>query len=179
MVLHILANAFDNADGQLARLTKRGSRAGRALDGLADNLVFMSIYVHLCLRFIERRRLASRLAPRPCRRRQPCLAERGRGLLSECISLFCRGQRPRGVGLLRGRCRPNIDRLRWREQPWKKFLLRLYLNYIRQQEWLVPCLRELKRLADLRLTSPGDRRCLPKRKPPLDKWANCSRPIRG
>ena len=50
MVLHVLSNAFDNADGQLARLTNQGSRSGRALDGLADNLVFLSIYAHLCLR---------------------------------------------------------------------------------------------------------------------------------
>ena len=51
MFLHVLCNAFDNADGQLARLTKQGSRAGRALDGLADNLVFVSVYAHLCLRY--------------------------------------------------------------------------------------------------------------------------------
>ena len=42
---------LDNADGQLARLTKQGSRTGRALDGLADHLVFVSIYAHLCLRY--------------------------------------------------------------------------------------------------------------------------------
>ncbi|MEO8044634.1 MAG: CDP-alcohol phosphatidyltransferase family protein, partial [Spartobacteria bacterium] len=46
MALHVLCNAFDNADGQLARLTKQGSRSGRALDGLADNLVFISVYAH-------------------------------------------------------------------------------------------------------------------------------------
>ncbi|MEO7166025.1 MAG: CDP-alcohol phosphatidyltransferase family protein, partial [Chthoniobacterales bacterium] len=51
MFLHVLSNAFDNADGQLARLTRQGSRSGRALDGLVDNLVFFSIYVHLALRY--------------------------------------------------------------------------------------------------------------------------------
>ena len=34
MALHVLSNALDNTDGQLARLTNQGSRAGRALDGL-------------------------------------------------------------------------------------------------------------------------------------------------
>jgi hypothetical protein len=43
--------------------------------------------------------------------------------------------------------RREFDRLRWRAAPWKKFLLMLYLNYTRQQEWLAPRLRELKRAA--------------------------------
>ena len=41
----------------------------------------------------------------------------------------------------------EFDRLRWRAAPWKKFLLRLYLNYTRQQEWLAPSLSELERAA--------------------------------
>src|SRR5882724_13556358 len=50
MALHVFANALDNADGQLARLTGRQSREGRIIDSLADHLVFVSIYVHLALR---------------------------------------------------------------------------------------------------------------------------------
>ncbi|PYK19141.1 MAG: CDP-alcohol phosphatidyltransferase, partial [Verrucomicrobia bacterium] len=52
MVLHVCANAFDNADGQLARLTHRESREGRIIDSIADHLVFVSIYVHLTLRYL-------------------------------------------------------------------------------------------------------------------------------
>src|SRR5438477_4172541 len=52
MALHVFANDLDNADGQLARLTGRGSREGRVIDSLADHLVFVSIYVHLTLRYL-------------------------------------------------------------------------------------------------------------------------------
>src|SRR5882672_6417845 len=50
MVLHVCANALDNADGQLARLTHRESREGRIIDSVADHLVFVSVYLHLTLR---------------------------------------------------------------------------------------------------------------------------------
>ena len=50
MGLHVLSNAFDNADGQLARLTNTGSRAGRILDSISDHIVFLGIYLHLVLR---------------------------------------------------------------------------------------------------------------------------------
>src|SRR5919198_1059697 len=52
MVLHVFANALDNADGQLARLTNRQSRMGRVIDSLADHLIWVSIYVHLALRYL-------------------------------------------------------------------------------------------------------------------------------
>src|SRR6266480_6560350 len=50
MMLHVCANTLDNADGQLARLTRRESREGRIIDSIADHLIFLSIYLHLALR---------------------------------------------------------------------------------------------------------------------------------
>src|SRR6476619_6472890 len=50
MVLHVCANALDNADGQLARLTRQESRKGRIIDSVADHLGFASVYIHLTLR---------------------------------------------------------------------------------------------------------------------------------
>jgi phosphatidylglycerophosphate synthase len=52
MALQIVANAFDNADGQLARLQNRESRTGRMVDGLVDYLVWLGIYFHLVLRHV-------------------------------------------------------------------------------------------------------------------------------
>src|SRR5437667_11675399 len=52
MVFHVCANALDNADGQLARLTHRETREGRIIDSLADHIGFLSIYVHLTLRYV-------------------------------------------------------------------------------------------------------------------------------
>src|SRR5262249_11953314 len=50
MVLLVCANTLDNADGQLARLTRRESREGRIIDSIADHLTFVSVYLHLTLR---------------------------------------------------------------------------------------------------------------------------------
>ncbi len=50
MLLLIIADAFDSADGQLARMTKQYSRLGRILDGMAGDFWFISIYVCICLR---------------------------------------------------------------------------------------------------------------------------------
>lgn len=42
-----LSIVFDCADGMLARLKKNGSRFGRALDGLADYIVGLTIYISI------------------------------------------------------------------------------------------------------------------------------------
>lgn len=43
--LIVLAGVLDSADGQLARMTGQSSDLGRAIDGVIDNLVFMSCYI--------------------------------------------------------------------------------------------------------------------------------------
>lgn len=50
MILLILANTFDSADGQLARLTNNKTQLGRILDGLAGDVWFFIIYLALVLR---------------------------------------------------------------------------------------------------------------------------------
>lgn len=50
VLMIILAAVFDASDGQVARLTKRYSNLGRTLDGFADFLVYLSIYIALCVR---------------------------------------------------------------------------------------------------------------------------------
>lgn len=146
MGLHILSNAFDNADGQLARLTKQGSRAGRALDGLADNLVFISVYAHLCLRYTSgggsQFVWLLALAAGASHSLQGAAADYFRNAYLHFAESAGRAELDASDAL-----QVEFDRLRWRAQPWKKFLLRLYLNYTRQQEWLAPCLRNLKRVA--------------------------------
>ncbi len=146
MVFHVFSNALDNADGQLARLTKQGSRAGRALDGLADNLVFVSIYAHLSLRHIAGggSHLVWLLA---------LAAGMSHSLQSAAADYF----RNAWLYFAEGQARAELDSsedlqaefksLRWWDSPRRKFLLRLYLNYTRQQEWLAPRLSELKRKA--------------------------------
>src|SRR3981081_1465353 len=50
--LPCFANAREHADGHVSRLTNRHSPSGRVLDGIGDNLIYWSVYVHLCLRYL-------------------------------------------------------------------------------------------------------------------------------
>ena len=146
MVLHVCSNALDNADGQLARLTKQGSRTGRVLDGFADRLVFVSIYAHLCLRYTAGggSHFVWLLA----------LAAGASHSLQSAAADYCRNA---WLYFSQGKSLTGLDsshslqlefeHLSWRAAPWKKFLLRLYLTHTRLQEWLLPRLRELEQVA--------------------------------
>jgi phosphatidylglycerophosphate synthase len=50
MILLVIANSLDSADGQLARMTNDKTRIGRILDGMAGNIWFITIYISLCIR---------------------------------------------------------------------------------------------------------------------------------
>jgi phosphatidylglycerophosphate synthase len=49
--LMLLHSGLDAADGQLARVTGKGSPLGRFVDGLCDNVTFIAIYVSLVLSY--------------------------------------------------------------------------------------------------------------------------------
>ena len=53
MGLLILANSFDSADGQLARMTDNKTQLGRILDGVAGNIWFVLIYLMLTFRVVN------------------------------------------------------------------------------------------------------------------------------
>ena len=50
--LWVIADLLDSADGQLARMTNNKSKFGRILDGVAGNIIFLSIYLHLLVRMV-------------------------------------------------------------------------------------------------------------------------------
>jgi hypothetical protein len=146
MGLHILSNALDNADGQLARLTNRGSRVGRILDSLSDHIVFVGIYLHLVLRC-----LAGGASP------TIWLLGLVAGLSHAVQGGFADYARNAYLFLVAGRSRAEVDsstRLRadyeqllWRRDPWQKFLLRIYLNFTLGQEMFAPRLMRLRAAA--------------------------------
>lgn len=47
VLLFVLSDVLDSADGQLARLRGTSTRMGRILDGVADSARFLSLYAHL------------------------------------------------------------------------------------------------------------------------------------
>jgi phosphatidylglycerophosphate synthase len=147
MVLHVGANALDNADGQLARLTQQASREGRIVDSLVDHFVFLSIYLHLTLRY-----LVTGASPTIC---FLVVAAGISHALQAAAADYCRIAY---IYFLKGGSRSDFDtssalqasyrELNWRRQAWNKFLLALHLNYTRQQELLLPGLKRLRRTAE-------------------------------
>jgi hypothetical protein len=143
MALHVCANALDNADGQLARLTHRENRDGRIIDSIADHLVFLSIYVHLTLRY-----LVASSSP------AICLLALAAGISHALQGAAADYYRSSYLYFVTDRAgtgsdsssvlRSNYRELSWRTKPWNKLLLALYLNFTRQQELLSPHLRRLR-----------------------------------
>lgn len=141
MCLHVFANAMDNADGQLARLTNRQSPRGRVLDGIGDNLVFASVYVHLCFRFVAEGGSpgvwAVALLAGLSHRWQSAAAE------------FCRDAYLRfALGKMRSlelsADLRQYEAVKWSGHLLEKLLLKLHLGYVTEQEMLCPCLVRLE-----------------------------------
>jgi hypothetical protein len=143
MAFHVFANALDNADGQLARLTHRESREGRIVDSIADHAVFASIYVHLALRYVlggsSPAVLLLALAAGISHALQGAAADYYRSTYLYFVS----EREQMGLDSSSG-LRSDYRALSWRSKPWNKFLLALYLNFTRQQELLSPHLKELR-----------------------------------
>ena len=53
IIMFMMANFLDSADGQLARMTGKKTLWGRLLDGFAGDLWFASIYIFLALRLTD------------------------------------------------------------------------------------------------------------------------------
>jgi hypothetical protein len=147
MVLHVCANTLDNADGQLARLTHRESRDGRIIDSIADHLVFASIYFHLTLRY-----LFEGWSPAICllalaagisHALQGAAADYFRSTYLYFVTGGARGDMDSYC-----RLRSDYQKLTWRQSPWQKLLLALYLNFTRQQEMIAPRLTTLRDVAN-------------------------------
>ena len=136
ILLQIVANVFDNADGQLARLQNRASRTGRILDGFVDYLVWFGIYVHLILRyaagggtqavwlvgFVAMASHATQSAAADYARHAYLHFTKNRRELESSVSL---------------QAEPAPDL-------WSKLLLGLYANLVWRQEKMSPALTKLR-----------------------------------
>ena len=143
MALLVCANALDNADGQLARLTHQESREGRIIDSVADHLVSVSVYVHLTLRY-----LVEGSSPAVCLLALAAgISHALQGAAADyyrtAYLYFATNRSPMELDSS-SVLRSNFRELRWPHDPWHKFLLALYLNFTRQQEMLSPHLKRLR-----------------------------------
>ncbi|MGE5430307.1 MAG: CDP-alcohol phosphatidyltransferase family protein [Syntrophomonadaceae bacterium] len=135
ILLLILAETFDSADGQLARLTDFRSRYGRIFDGFAGNLIFMSTYIHLGLRIIASGGtwwvFPLIVISGVCHSYQSAMADYYRnGYLHFVISVK-KGEIDKHKEVAR-----RFRSLSWRKDFPGKFLMMFYVNYTRQQESL-------------------------------------------
>lgn len=128
MLLHIGTNALDNADGQLARLTNRGSLTGAVVDGFADYIVFISVYVHLALRHI-----ASGGSP------WICLVALLAGASHAVQSLAADCFRDAYLFFVHGKRRGGTE-----DRPPERWAARVYADYTRGQQMLAPYVTRLR-----------------------------------
>jgi hypothetical protein len=145
MLFHVVANIFDNADGQLARLTNQQSRTGRILDPIVDHVIWLSIYVHLSLRlYIGGFSIAIWVLG--------LAAGLSHGLQAGAAD-YCRN-----AYLYFGKGRSELDstsklkqeyrQYAWGTDAWPKFLLRLYLNAMHEQELILPGVKRLREITE-------------------------------
>lgn len=142
MVLLVIANSLDSADGQLARMTNNKSRLGRILDGLCGNLWFVTIYIALCIR-MQNEGMPGWIwvlgaAAGACHIQQASMSDYYRN-----IHLF----------FIKGKEGSEVDRagilikefkgMSWSKQFINKVMLAFYINYTNQQEKLSPGLQQL------------------------------------
>lgn len=143
MGLHVLSNALDNADGQLARLTNKGSRTGRILDSISDHFVFVGIYVHLVLRCLAEGASPAiwllALAAGLSHAVQGGFADYARNAYLFFVAGPSRAEVHSSMEL-----RSEYEQLLWRRDFWQKLLLRIYLNFTIGQETFSPALMQLR-----------------------------------
>lgn len=163
LLLLILANSFDSADGQLARMTKQYSQLGRILDGMAGDFWFISIYVCICLRtnltqpwFADHTWVVwtVAVAAGACHAFQAAMADyyrqmhlqvvNGKSELEDSSALRQKYLQAKGL---------------------QKLIMSLYLGYTRCQESLTSNAQALRRRGEL----PAEFR---QKSLPLMKWAN-------
>ena len=141
MLLLMIANLFDSADGQLARMTNNKTKLGRILDGFAGNIWFVIIYFALAFRvlytgfynFDNTWIWVIAAAAGISHIQHAAIADYYRNIhlyFMEC-----------GKGGELDYSRPINEELRscsFRREPVRKVMLWFYRNYTKQQESLTP-----------------------------------------
>lgn len=172
MVLLVMADICDSADGQLARMTKSYSRIGRILDGISSDLWFIAIYIGIALRLMPsfgwQVWILAALAG-GCHALQSSMADHYR----QFHLFFVNGKSGSELDTFESASREcsNVEFLR---EPLRKSFLFFYKYYTFLQELLNPQMSKLQRLmSDSEAGDPNefaDR--MRKSTLPLMKWTN-------
>jgi len=147
VALFVLSDVLDSADGQLTRIRGTSTRFGRILDGVADNLRFINLYLHLLARLAfagfgwEALALAA-------------LAGASHSFQSAAVDFIRQAYLYLGIG--RGSeldLAETIDRTKPRSFAQRIGAV-LYRDYVRRQTWLFPRTAELVRAAGNDIAEP-------------------------
>lgn len=145
IILLMLANSLDSADGQLARMTNNKSRLGRVLDGLAGSFWFVVIHVALCLRlqnqgwsgFIWVLGVASGLSH--------MLQAQQADYYRNIHLYFIKGKSDSEFDTSKD-LNEQYSKVSWGKNFGQKLFLGFYRNYTKQQEVLSPNLQKMMNL---------------------------------
>ncbi len=144
MVLIVLANSLDSADGQLARMTGNFSRIGRILDGFCGDLWFITIYTSLCVKMMHQGWGASVFILAAVagffHARQASMADYYRNFHLYMIKGKAGSELDEASKL------KEVDQsLPWKHNFWKKAMLFFYIRYTQGQERVSPSMQALRR----------------------------------
>lgn len=150
MVLLVMADVCDSADGQLARLTHQYSRIGRILDGVSGDIWFAAIYTAICLRenvtsefFMAHQWViwVTAVVTGFCHGTQAAMADYYR----QFHLLFVKGREGSELEESSRKLWDKFHALTWRHNFWSKLCLMFYTNYTVGQEKRTPSMQRLRR----------------------------------
>lgn len=151
ILLWVIADTLDSVDGQLARMTNHKSKLGRILDGFGGNLMFVSFYLHLFARMTVTYDISwywlllMVVIGGISHSLQSSLADYYRNAYLKFVVDLTKSELDGSDEVRR-----EYEAIRFLDNPAKKFLLRVYLNYTIQQETLSKQFQRLrKRVAEL------------------------------
>ncbi len=130
VLLFIVSDVLDSADGQLARLRGTSTRTGRILDGLADTGRFVSLYGHLGARLYVAHGwngAVLALAALVSHSYQAAAAD----FIRQAYLYFAVGS---GSELDIAEQAPTVERA----SLWSRISAWIYGDYVRRQAWLFP-----------------------------------------
>lgn len=148
-LLLVLADSFDSADGQLARMTKQYSRLGRILDGVSGDFWFAAIYIAICLRenvtsefFMAHTWViwVVAVATGLCHAVQAAMADYYR----QFHLFFLKGKDGSELDSA-SQLKEKFASLSWKHDFFQKFVLMFYLNYTVGQEKRTPNMQKLRK----------------------------------
>lgn len=150
IVLIVIANSLDSADGQLARMTGQYSRLGRFLDGMCGDIWFVTIYVAV----------AYRLSGQEGWSTYAWLLGVFTGIFHVKQAAMADYYRNFHLFILKGKQQSEWDdsdqlaseypKIPWFPNIFAKLSALIYLGYTREQERSTPALQKLRHLLDNR-----------------------------